>query len=456
MDFTDRFHDTLARLADTPGKKDKEAIVSGMSLGELSFVADALDPTKPFYIAKLPLPDYASDGRGLEVQQDLGLLADLTFRRVTGNAALQRIAEHFSQLNWKAASILHRCILKDLRCGVGAGTINRVHPGAIPDFAYMRCSLPKDAKLDQWPWAQGVFSELKADGMFARIRVENGVAQITSRQGLTFPRGALADIESAALALFPDGGVELHGELTIRQDGKLMHRKDSNGILNSMQDGGGLPEVCTVMYDAWDLVPARLAVPGGRDETPYVKRFAALLDVVRSRLQAVIDVIEYRMVYSRQEASDHFLEMLAKGLEGTVVKHPDMVWADGDSRGQIKYKLEFEVDLKIAGFNPGEPGKRTEATFGSLICESACGTLQVGVSGFKREMEAYLHENRDLVIGGVITVRANDIVMPSDSSTLYALSHPRFVELRRDKGMADTLPHIINQLEAARAGKATT
>jgi DNA ligase-1 len=235
-----------------------------------------------------------------------------------------------------------------------------------------------------------------------------------------------------------------------------MHRKDSNGILNSMQDGGELPEACTVLYDAWDLVPSHLAVPGGRCETPYVERFAKLLDEVRSKLQAVIDVIDYRLVYSRAEAAQHFSETLAKGLEGTVVKHPDMPWFDGDSKFQVKYKVEFDVDLKITGFNPGEPGKRTEATFGSLICESACGTLQVGVSGLKREMETYLHENRALVTGGVITVRANDIVMPSDSSTLYALSHPRFVELRRDKGEADTLPHIINQLEAARAGKATT
>jgi hypothetical protein len=69
---------------------------------------------------------------------------------------------------------------------------------------------------------------------------------------------------------------------------------------------------------------------------------------------------------------------------------------------------------------------------------------------------SYLYENRDLVIGGVITVLANDIVMPSDSSALYTLSHPRFLEIRRDKREADTLPHIINQLEAAQAGKATT
>jgi DNA ligase-1 len=457
MNFTEDLYNLLERIAATPGKNDKQALVATMTPTMLAIVRRALDPTTPTYIAKLAIPDNAgTKDFGID---EANLLDKLTSRELTGNAALSAVNEALANLTKAGQHLLQRVILKDLRAGIGASTVNKAFPGAVPEFAYMRCSLPKDVKFADWPWERGVISQLKADGMFARIAVAQdpdkltSTVQITSRQGLTFPKGALAKLEADASWVFAPG-TETHGELTVWHNGTLLHRKDGNGLLNSLQDGAELPEGHEVRFDAWDQIPLELAVPGGLCETPYEERFEGLKIQVLAGGTPSIMLIEHKIVRSYAEAAAHFREMLLRKLEGTVVKRPDMPWADGDSRGQIKFKLEFSVDLRIKGFNPGEPGKRTEKTFGSLLCETSDGLLQVGVSGFKRDIELYLHENREAAIGMVITVRANDIVAPSDSSEFYALSHPRFIEIRKDKTVADTLQRVLDQHAAAVQGKA--
>lgn len=452
MSFTDQLYGLLMQMQATTKRSTKLDLVRQLPAEALPFVAAALDPTRNFYIAKLDAPVGRTGGRDLN-HSDLDLLHALQTRHLSGNAALEAVQKQLDQLTSAGATILHRVIVKDLRAGVGASTVNAAFPGLVPEFAYMRCSLPKDAKLDSWPWHDGVFSQLKADGMFARIGIDAaGFVLITSRQGNTFPVGALKDLaEQARVAFGP--GVEVHGELTVWNEQGCLPRAIGNGLLNALQEGTELPRDHAVHFDAWDLIPYAEAKPGGRYEMPYKDRLGVLSDMLDSGESPILHLIEGRLVHSYAEASDHFREMLARGLEGTVVKHPGMVWFDGDSKQQVKFKLEFEVDLRIKGFNPGEVGKRTEHTFGSLLCETACGELEVGVSGLKREMETYLHENRNAVIGRVLTVRANDVVPPSASSEKYALSHPRFIELRPDKVEADTLVKVLAQLEAARYGR---
>ncbi len=451
MTSIDKFHAALVQLAATPSKLDKLEIVKGFDPIMLAMAKRALDPTTPTYIAKLALPaTFGTKDLGVD---EVELLDQLCDRRLTGNAALDAVNAALANLTEKSATVLQRLILKDLRAGIGASTVNKAFPGTVPEFAYMRCSLPKDAKLAEWPWADGVYSQLKADGMFARIAVDiEGMVLVTSRQGLTFPAASLKPLTDAARATFAPG-TETHGELTVWFDGKVLHRKDGNGILNSLQDGAELPAGHEVRYDAWDQIPLDLAVPDGHVRTPYSKRLSNLSFQIQNGAAPQIQLIEYKVVRSYADASAHFREMLLRGLEGTVVKHPDMQWRDGDSKQQVKFKLEFTVDLRIKGFRPGEPGKRTEATFGSLICETLDGQLEVGVSGLKRDMEMHLHENRESALGWIVAVRANDIVMPSESSELHALSHPRFIELRKDKVVADSLEQVLAQHRAAVEGK---
>ena len=451
MNSTEQLFRTLETLAATPGKKDKQAIVAGFNEFERNIIKRALDPTINYYIARLDAPTTTetADWNAAEFE----LLADLASRKLTGRAALDQVRFSLNELSPESGELLRRVILKDLRCGVGVTLVNAAFPGLIPDYPYMRCSLPKDSNFDKWDWSVGMISQLKANGMFARIDHElDGSVMITSRQGNTFPATAMADLVEDISWTIPRGQ-QMHGELTVYIEGTMQTRAIGNGILNSLQsEGTELPAGAEVRFDAWDLVPLLDAVPKGKYLTPYKERLGRLRNFITGAQQerrTSIELIETRTVYSKAEAMAHYRGIIGHGLEGTVVKHPDAIWKDGDNKDQVKFKLEVDVDLKIVGFRDGTEGKRTADTFGSVICQTSDGLLEVAVSGFKREMELFLHENRDSVMHKIMCVKANEVSKPSESNALHSLYHPRFVELRGDKYEADTLAQVRAQFEAA-------
>jgi DNA ligase-1 len=438
----------LHLISQTTKKTEKLEIVKTFTSSELDIVVMALDPRVSYYIADFPAA--ARWGSRDWMQSEIDLLLDLSERRLTGNAALEAVKATMEDLTPSAGELLKRIVLKDLRAGIGASTVNKAFPGAVPEFAYMRCSLPKSSNMHKWDWADGIYSQLKANGMFTRadVNYERTKVLITTRQGNTFPAGVLRKLEEDCLWVFK-GGTQTHGELTVWRDGVLLPRAEGNGMLNSVMQGGELEAGCEVYYDVWDQIPLDQATPGGRYQTPYSVRFSSLLQQVREGGPRKIYPIESRLVYSYEEALDHYREVLGRKLEGTVLKHPEAIWFDGDSKDQVKMKLEVDVDLKIIGFNPGKPGTRTEATFGSLQLATSDGLLEASAAGFKRDLEMYLHNNRESVLGKIMTIRANEVSPPCETNPLHSLYHPRAVELRHDKVEADTLHQVLDQFEAA-------
>ena len=438
----------LSAAAATNSKKDKLAIVATFDKFELDLIKRTLDPRTSYYIAKLPFPPSA--GTKDWGSEEISLIESLAERTLTGDAALEQVRFALHDLNPESGELLRRVILKDLKCGIGATLVNTVFPFTIADFPYMRCSLPKASNIEKWDWSRGIFVQLKADGSFARIaHQDDGGILITTRQGNTYPDcESLFKLGEDARWTFPSN-TEAHGELTVWIDGVLQPRTIGNGMLNSLQQGGEFPEGAEVRFDVWDLIPLASAVPKGKYLVPYADRFTKLAAHVQEAGKSSIMLIESSVVYSYAEAMGVYKAILARGLEGVILKSPSMIWADNTSKDAVKLKLEVDVDLEIIGFNPGEPGKRTELTFGSVRCQSSDGLLEVDVAGFNREMEAFLHENRDSVLGKVMCVKANAVSAPSLSNEKHSLFHPRFVELRDDKYEPDSLRAVLDQFEAA-------
>jgi len=448
MPSTDAIFDIIQSAACTSKKTEKQAIIATLpELGQ-RIVRLALDPTTTYYIANLPAPETV--GTEEWSTDDTLLLSDLSLRKLTGNAAMEAVNKRLTALTHKSGELLRRVILKDLRAGFGASTVNKAFPGLVPEFSYMRCSLPKASNIKKWDWSVGIFSQLKANGMFARIDigVDRAHALITTRQGNTFPVGVLKKLEEDALWVFK-GGTQTHGELTVWRNGELLPRSEGNGMLNSVMLGGELDPSCEVYYDVWDQIPLSQATPGGRCEIPYKNRFIDLRDQVAAGGTRKIMAIESKQVYSYEEAVDHYRDVLGRKLEGTVLKHPEAIWFDGDSKDQVKLKMEVDVDLKIIGFNPGKPGTRTEKTFGSLQLATSDGLLEASAAGFKRDLEMWLHENREKATGMIATIRANEVSHPCETNPLHSLYHPRVVEIRHDKVEADSLQRVLDQFEAA-------
>lgn len=295
--------------------------------------------------------------------------------------------------------------------------------------------------MKKWKWGDGIISQTKADGMFINAIVGPDGVQWMTRNGQTFPEGSLgAVLNSEAMRVLKPNHVYM-GELLVIDGLTVLPREVGNGALNSVLKGGSFEPDQQPILKVWDVVSVDEWRVGSSSYV-YNLRLADCESITESQ---VISVIDTRVVYSMQDAMAHYRELVANGEEGTILKHPDLLWKDGTSKDAVKLKVEADVDLLVVGFEQGK-GKFSDMV-GSLTCETADGGIRVNVSGFTDGMRKHITENVDQWIGNkVITVRANDIMEADPVSSLFL---PRFVEVREDKDTPDTTAKVFEIFAAA-------
>ena len=446
----------INEIAATSSKNDKQTLVN-LYVGDALFcrVLDyAYNPFKTYGVRKMPIGK-AHNGFKQFDAETWTMLDNLIARTLTGNAAAMAIEAEIDSLDEDSAELLRRIIRKDLRAGFSESTCNKAKKGLIPDFPYMRCCLPKDAKLNTFDWTLGVVSQEKADGMFANINCELGdLVTITSRQGTPLPIEAFPELAAELAERIPPG-VQLHGELLVMRDGKVLAREIGNGILNSVANGGGFDAGDHPIYMVWDMIPLTAVVTKGKHDEPYIKRLSKIIAALKATPGSCVKLIDTKIVHDLGAAYAHAAQLMRGGKEGTVIKNPHATWKDGTSKEQVKLKLEFEVDLEIEGIVEGRVGTKNEGRAGSFACRTCDGKLKVDVTVKNEALRDSVDANPDEFIGRIIAVTANDIMAPSESSEFYSLFLPRMSEgdYRTDKTTADSLERVIAQKEAAIYGE---
>lgn len=457
MKSTQIFH-AIEEIAATSSKNDKLARVKQYAQDEQfrRVLEYAYNPFKIYGIASIPSRS-APESAGWFSDHTWQLLDDLISRKLTGGAARAAVEAHINFLGEQSSELFRRILKKDLRAGFSESTINKAIPKLLPSFPYMRCSLPKDVDLSKFDWKTGVISQEKADGMFANINhYDDGYVAITSRQGSRFPSeqflNLIAEVQRRLLR-----GSQYHGELLVDRDNYLLPREQSNGVLNSVLKGGKFENGEFPVYQVWDAIPLEYVKEKGKYLDPYRVRLARVISPLRNNKGDFISIIPTRICRSLEEAYKHYGELLAKGKEGTIIKDPRAIWRDGTSREMCKLKLEVDVDLIAVMLLPGE-GKN-ESTFGSVLCQTSDGLLEVAVSGFTDFQREEIYRDWPTFYSGMtMTVKANSVMKPSKEGDKHSLFLPRFVEFRSpsDKVGADSLQQVIDQFESAVKGEVAT
>lgn len=433
---------TIQQLAATSSRTDKIAILKKADKLFQRFLVASYDPVVSYGV--IQMPDVHGDQDTLETVSDSildELLPNLASRKLSGKAAQTAIEQVLLKLKAEDADVLRNVIRKDLRCGINTGTINAATKGLIFEPPYMRCSLKDKSNVKKWDWSEGIFSQTKADGMFINAIVGPDGVQWMTRNGQTFPEGSLGTVlNSEALRVLKPNHVYM-GELLVIEGQTVLPREVGNGALNSVLKGGSFEPDQQPILKVWDVVSVDEWRAGSSNHV-YNLRLADCKPIPESQ---VISVIDTRVVYSMQDAMVHYRELVAKGEEGTILKHPNLLWKDSTSKDAVKLKVEADVDLLVVGFEQGK-GKFADMV-GSLTCETADGGIRVNVSGFTDGMRKHITENVDQWIGNkVITVRANDIMEADLVSSLFL---PRFVEVREDKDAPDTTAKVFEIFAAA-------
>ncbi|HET8688532.1 MAG TPA: hypothetical protein VFM18_18115 [Methanosarcina sp.] len=440
----------LEQVANEPGKNAKIAILAANknNKGLMEAVRLAYEPTINFYIKQIP--DYTAGkcSPQLSLLEALNALGDLSSRKVTGDAARNTLGWILQNCSVEDAKVVAKVVGRDLRAGFTDGTANKVWKNLIPEYPYMRCALPKAVDMDSFFGKDGAYSQLKADGMFANVSLDvDGEVTISSRQGSVFPLTEFADLVAEIQTTF-EKGTQSHGELLVVRGTEVLPRQIGNGILNKVSKGGKFGEGEFPVYMVWDNIPLSSVVAKGTYKVPYKTRIEGLIKCVTGK--KLITVIPTRIVRNMAEAMAHYREMLAEGLEGTILKKADAIWKDGTSKEQVKMKLEIDVDLKIVGFNEGK-GKFV-GMVGSVIAQTSDGKLEVSVSGFPDDMRQWITDNQEELMDTIMATKSNSIMPPTDNNPLYSLFLPRFAEFRSDKKVADSLERVIEQFDNAIKG----
>ena len=369
-----------------------------------------LDTSRTFKVSKLKsMSDNSLD-------QDLFEFLDYLNTKKGATARDKRILTSIASESEAKFTVVNKILRGKTHAGFTNNTMNKLAPGLIPYYSYMRCKGISHLHKIKFP----CYSQIKLDGMYHEV--VDGVYRTRNGKPLDFSKVP----NTTSLK-----GKYMGECLMVDAKGVTMNRRDSNAIINTAQHGGLTQEQAdSIRFQYWDVDT------GEASKTPYTRRLQELRG-------SELDVVECVVVRNMEEAWDHYEAVRALGLEGTILKNFAGEWKDGDSMDQIKLKAILETELEVTGTVDGED--KYKGMVGALICKSSCGGLITDVGmGLSDEDRA-----RTDWVGQIISVDFNEASKSKNKDT-YALSHARLVERRLDKTEADDLEYILELKEAKR------
>jgi DNA ligase-1 len=338
--------------------------------------------------------------------------------------------------------VVQMIVKKDAKCGFSAKLINKAYPNLITIMPYCRCSTAKN-KIHTINWDDGIFVQEKADGMFVNIIIHEGKIVLRSRSGKEIHQ--LDHIKDWILQnRKSQKSVVYMGELLIKQNGKILPRKTSNGIFNSCIQGTVDPNVTKdAIVKLWDRVPYDDFWKGECD-IPYRKRWSNVVRFVNSidPERKIFYLIHTKLVFKRKFAKELYNLIRQKNGEGTILKKQNALWKNHTSPDQVKEKNEVEAELRIVGWSYGKEGTKYENILGSLQCETDDGKVKVSISGFTdKERE----EDWDRNIGKIVSITYESLILDKKRGEVYSLYLPRIDEVRYERNDTDTLEDLLNR-----------
>lgn len=487
--------DILQNLAATSSRLEKNAILQQHVDNDLlkRVFRMTYHPRIQYWIKKIPPTVELDEEYSLDDALDV-LEFELAPRKITGNAAISRLAEVLSKCSAEVKSVLIRVIKRDLEVGCSENTANEIWKDLIPIQPQMLASSCSEKTLKNIKYPAIV--QLKADGArcFAEVRgdtrddvlllsrggneyldlakLKDELIEFTREIRLKYPEGVMIDGElvshateikvdpaknaaTAGLDFILGIGNEEHEEAVAEEN--VVARSKSNGLANKSLKGTITEEEANTMkFLTWDIVPLRCIYgdkPAKSQE--YNDRLAELKQTVAGASK--IEVIETFIVNNLDEAKEIYKNYVLKGLEGIILKNTDGVWENKRSKNQVKFKEEVDIDLIVVGFTAH---KKDPNKLGAISCVSADGLVKVNVgSGFtdttqvkvkgvwkpvaiedrgELDREA-LWLRRDELLNTIVELKCNGWIAKEGRSDYVSLFLPIVQKFRIDKKEANTI-----------------
>jgi ATP-dependent DNA ligase len=213
-------------------------------------------------------------------------------------------------------------------------------------------------------------------------------------------------------------------------------RQVSNGVATKLiKSTASKEEQQDIGITLWDCV-AYKDFQAGLSKIPYQVRLNQLKIPFTYQPDKFnhIFLVENKVCRNEEEILTTAEKLIAQGEEGVIVKDITGIWENKRSKFALKIKDENEADLLVTDVIEGT-GKY-KGQIGSLICQSSDGNVKVSVGSGLTDDDRKKQPSE--FIGRIIAVKYNMIInnASKNGKTLFL---PRFVEIREDKDIADTL-----------------
>lgn len=387
----------------------KEQVLDDNARNELlkRVLVAALDPHVVYNVVKFKMPKlpktefvFACEGSDSIVEKFLVLLARLSSRTVTGNAARTEVENLFQLMGPLEQKWCQRILVKNLRCGVQASTVNKTWPGLIKEFEVAlaetlkvkigESNLPEDIKIiDKIDYP--VYVDAKLDGYRCIVIKRFGEVSFFSRNGKpvdTYPtlKKILesANIDNIVLdceACAADGTWETTSSLTSSKKNK---KDDSTMVLHVFD---GMP------FDAWAIRDS------GKE---YNQRLSFVDSVVALVNHENVIAVNGKLVHNEQELLSFYRESLDVGHEGIMIKkNVKYVWDRSDAIMKLKPTTTHEG--VIVGWYEGRDNTKRAGEFGGFLVVFPNGVVTKVGGGFKDpERVTFMLEGPDTYYGRIV------------------------------------------------------
>ena len=321
---------------------------------------------------------------------------------------------------------LYKCVLlKDLKIGVNATTLNKVWKGLIPageTGVEIKPMLASKFNFDKPPVGDFAVTE-KLDGIRCLAICKEDSIQLFSRQGKLIE--GCVSIETTLMGMRMQVGRDfvLDGELLAMNCGyDTVYKETTKRVKNKNEIKEG------IYYMAFDMLEME-EFNQLKGIHKYHERLQKLLDL--DKLMGSMFVRIIRPLYIGNDM-DEVLELLKVykklGAEGLMVNLMDAPYEFKRSKNILKVKVMQTVDLRIVGFEEGQG--RNAGKLGAILVDFKGNKVGVG-SGFTDFDREYIWKNQDQYLGKIAEIQYFEIT--KDKTGTESLRFPVWKYLRTDK-----------------------
>ena len=328
---------------------------------------------------------------------------------------IYKVQKFLSNYEEEERNLLIDFIIKKPRIGVSVSNANKAIPEVVVDFKPMAAY--NINKVDRN--SDGIYyATLKLDGHRCLIKNENGILTAYSRNGKV-----IKNCNEFLNKLNLPQGYYFDGELLAT--GEFNHSKErflaTSVLLNS--DAEINPE--SICYNIFDLIPIE-EFHKKKSKMVYSERRVYLDTIENSQYQIVIQVLGIFKL-NDEKLTLLFEKVIEQGNEGLMLNNANGLYQCKRTKDILKVKSENEIDLRCVDVLEGQ-GKFENST-GSLAVEYKNNIVKI--PSMKDELRDYFWNNKEQIIGKIITVKYCEETQNKDGQ--YSLRFPRFVGLREDK-----------------------